>query len=174
MVEILRQKALNALFPKDTHPELPLDPDAERPGQYKFPLHFTPGLQLLVFVGGCFGTLTRYEVASSVPAAVGRIPYGTLLINLSGAFALGMLLEGLARRGEDRGKRQLVRLGLGTGFMGAYTTYSTLAVEAGGLLRANHFGVAMTYGAISVVGGIVCSACGIQLAAVYHHRRSEA
>ncbi|HEY8999697.1 MAG TPA: fluoride efflux transporter CrcB [Candidatus Saccharimonadales bacterium] len=170
MVEMLKRKTLNALFPRDTHPELPLDPDAERPGQYKFPLHFMPGLQLVVFVGGCLGTLTRYEIEKGLPTASGKIPYGTLLTNLSGAFVLGLLLESLARHGEDRGKRQLVRLGFGTGFMGAYTTYSTFAVEAGTLLRGDHISAATLYAALSVVGGLICSALGIQLAAAYHRK----
>ena len=56
-------------------------------------------------------------------------PWATFMINLAGAFILGALLEGLARSGGDTGWRQRVRLFAGTGFCGAFTTYSTLALE---------------------------------------------
>ena len=168
MVDKLKRKTIHTLFPRDTHPELPLDPDALQPGEYKWPLHFMPGLQLLVFVGGCFGTLARYGIASWVPDASDAVPYGTLFINLAGALLLGGLLESLARRGEDKGKRQVIRLGIGTGFMGAFTTYSTLAVEVALLSRHNHNVLAVTYAVLSVVGGLICCAAGIHMAESYH------
>ncbi len=168
VVELLKQKTMDVFFPKDTHPELPLDPDAERLGQYKFPLHFTPGLQLVVFAGGCLGTLARYGIGHALPTTPLRMPYGTVLINLSGTFLLGMLLESLARRGSDLGKRQLARLGFGTGFMGAFTTYSTFVVEVVTLQHHNRASIAAAYAAVSIIGGLICSALGIQLAAAYH------
>ena len=106
MVAKLKHKAVNVLFPRDTHPELPLDPDAGHPGEYRWPLHFTPGAQLVVFIGGCLGTLTRYEIENYLPSAASQIPYATLLMNLLGAFLLGMLLEALAQRGADEGRRR--------------------------------------------------------------------
>ena len=172
MVEKLKHKTLTTLFPRDSHPELPLDPDALRPGTYKWPLHFMPGIQLVVFFGGCFGTLARYAIGDWLSGRPGTIPYGTLLGNLLGAFLLGALLESLARRGEDRGKRQLVRLGLGTGFMGAFTTYSTLAVEISLLTRHGHSALALLYAILSVAGGMVCCAAGIHFAEQYHSQRS--
>ena len=168
MVEKLKRKTLNTLFPRDTHPELPLDPDALQPGVYKWPPHFMPGLQLTVLFGGCFGTLARYEIENWLPAPADSLPYGTLLINLLGAFLLGALLESLARRGADKGRRQLIRLGVGTGFMGAFTTYSTLAVEVSLLANHGHELSGLLYAALSVVGGLVCCAAGIHLAESYH------
>lgn len=173
MVEVLKQKAMNALFPRDTHPELPLDPDVVQPGEYKWPLHFTPGLQLIVFIGGCLGTFARYEIANWLPDPATAIPYGTLLVNLLGAFLLGVLLETLARRGKNKGRSQLLRLGVGTGFLGAFTTYSTLTVEVGLLVRNGHAELAWTYAVLSVIGGLVCCAAGIHLAESYHRERSE-
>jgi fluoride exporter len=55
-----------------------------------------------------------------------ELPLATLLINLAGAFLLGVLLERLGRaRGEPQ-RRRLVRLLAGTGFLGGFTTYSAL------------------------------------------------
>jgi fluoride exporter len=169
VVELLKR----TLFARDTHPELPLDPDAMTPGEYKWPLHFIPGLQITVFVGGCIGTLARYGITSWLPDKLTAIPYGTLLINLLGAFLLGALLESLARRGDNDGKQQLIRLGVGTGFMGAFTTYSTLAVEVGLLARHSHVELALVYAALSAVGGLVCCAAGIHLAESYHREKVQ-
>ena len=171
MVEQLKRKTIDVLFPRDTHPELPIDPDVVQPGQYKWPPHFTLGLQVVVFIGGCFGTLARYEIEDYLPDKPTTIPYGTLLVNLLGALLLGMLLQSLARHKVGR-RSQLLRLGLGTGFMGAFTTYSTLAVEVSLLVRNGHSVTAAIYALFSVVGGIVCAATGIYLAAAYRRERN--
>src|SRR5699024_11239433 len=55
------------------------------------------------------------------------LPVGTFLANISGAFLLGLLVESLSRRGADHGRRRDLRLLLGTGLLGGYTTYSALA-----------------------------------------------
>lgn len=159
------------LFARDTHPELPLDPDVVQPGVYKWPPHFTPVFLLIVFVGGCLGAAARYWVSVQLPAPKGGWPVGTLFVNLLGAFLLGLLLEGLTRLGEDAGAKRIVRLGVGTGFMGAFTTYSTFAVETDMLLQHNHVALAACYVAVSIVGGIIFSTLGIWIAAVHHKRR---
>lgn len=164
MVERIKRKTINLLFPRDTHSELPLDPDALHPGEYKYPLQFVPGLQLIVFLGGCLGTFARYEIEVILPDTSSSIPYGTLFINLCGAFLLGLLLEELAQRGEDRGKIQQIRLGLGTGFIAAFTTYSTLAVEAAFLAHHRHVELALLYAVTSVIGGLAFCTAGIILA----------
>ena len=166
MVRLIRD-----IFRRDTHPELPLDPDVVQPGVYTWPPHFTPSLVLVVFTGGCFGALARYWVGIQLPASSSGWPIATLFVNLLGAFLLGLLLEGLVRLGSDDGVRRITRLGVGTGFMGAFTTYSTLAVEADLLLQHNHVTLAVWYAVTSIVGGTICSATGIQLAAIHHKRR---
>ena len=88
-----------------------------------------------------------------------------------GAFVLGAVLEGLARRGPDIGWRQQARLFVGVGFCGALTTFSTLAVEADLLVRNNDAGLALGYGVGSVVGGMVVTAIGITAAAGHHRMR---
>lgn len=87
-----------------------------------------------VFAGGTIGTAVRAGLSAAFPAHPGEWPWATFAINLTGAFVLGCLLELLARRGPDVGVRHYLRLGLGTGVLGGYTTYSTFAVETVRLL----------------------------------------
>lgn len=156
---------------RDTHPELPLDPDAVRPGAYKWPPHFTPSFILIVFIGGCLGAAARYWISLQLAAPTNGWPVGTFSINLLGALLLGFLLEGLTRLGDDTGVRRTTRLAVGTGFMGAFTTFSTLAIETTLLLRNNNLALAGWYAGLSIFGGIVCSTLGIWVAASHHKLR---
>ena len=152
----------------DTHAELPSDPDvAVRP-----PLHLRPSSWALVFCGGVVGTALRYVIEQRLPHDAAGWPWATFSINLGGAFVLGALLEGLARLGPDSGWRQRTRLVAGTGFCGAFTTYSTFALEVVLLGRDGHAGVAIGYGVGSVVGGVLTAWCGIVVAASIRERRS--
>jgi CrcB protein len=110
--------------------------------------------------GGVLGALARYGLGLVIPAP-GGWPLATLVINLTGALALGALLEGLSRRGPDAGSRRVLRLALGTGFLGAYTTYSTLAVDAVHLFAAGTAPAAMGYLAARLVGGAAATTAGI-------------
>ena len=97
---------------------------------------------------------------------------GTFVANLLGSFVLGLLLEALARAGDDTGRRRRARLLLGTGFCGGLTTYSTFAVESDLLVRDGHGGLAAAYLAGTVVTGLVAAVLGIAVAAGRHRRRS--
>ncbi|HET9690947.1 MAG TPA: CrcB family protein, partial [Acidimicrobiales bacterium] len=91
-------------------------------------LHHTPTAMALVVVGGFAGAGGREAVEQALPPSPGAFPVATFAINLAGAFVLGALLEALVRAGDDTGWRRRARLVAGTGFCGAFTTYSTLAV----------------------------------------------
>lgn len=146
-------------------------PGAGAPRQDR-PAHLSPGLLLAVLAGGLLGTPARYGLSVALPTRTGQWPAGTFLVNLLGAFLLGALLEALARAGDDTGLRRLVRLGLGTGFLGAFTTYSALAVETDLLVRAHRPGLAATYATATVVGGLLLTVAGIALAAAVHRGRT--
>lgn len=129
------------------------------------PAHLQPRFLLAVLAGGSLGTPARYGVSVVLPTRAGHWPVGTFAANLLGAFLLGVLLEALAGRGPDLGRRRLLRLGLGTGFLGAFTTYSTLAVETDLLVRAHRPALAAGYAVGSVAAGLLLSTAGIALAA---------
>jgi len=151
----------------DSHPEIPLDPDAVVPaeGARPVPLHTQPLLVFLVAAGGALGTAARFGVSLALPTTTGRWPLGTFLVNMVGSFVLGALIEGLARRGPDSGRRRQARLLLGTGFCGALTTFSTLAVESDLLVRSHNSGLALAYAAVSLAGGLVLTTLGVAAAA---------
>ncbi|MET3370765.1 UNVERIFIED_CONTAM: CrcB protein [Jeotgalibacillus campisalis] len=136
----------------------------------KRPIHLHWGFIGIVAAGGVFGALARYGLGLIIPVP-GAWPLPTLVINLSGALALGALLEGLSRRGPDVGSRRVLRLALGTGFLGAFTTYSTLALDAVHLLTADEIAGVAGYLATSLLGGAAATTAGIWLGA-WHHRRS--
>lgn len=157
----------------DDHPELPLDPDAAQPGFYKWPPRLLPSLQLLVFIGGGLGILAHYGISSLIPTVGDGWPLATLFINLMGAFLLGLLLESLASRGPDQGILRQIRLGVGTGFLGAFTTYSAFAIEVVVLYKNGQYMTAFLYALISLIAGLACSALGIFIASNYHKTKAE-
>jgi fluoride exporter len=124
------------------------------------PLHLHPQYLVLVAAGGVLGTLARYGLGLALPSP-GQWPLPTLVINVSGAFALGWLLEALARKGPDAGRRRLIRLTAGTGFLGAFTTYSTFSLETVQLFDAGRAADAAGYLAASLIGGTVATFLGI-------------
>ncbi|WP_426997636.1 fluoride efflux transporter FluC [Pseudarthrobacter sp. N5] len=130
-------------------------------------LHLHPGYVLLVALGGIFGAGARYGLGLALPAP-GGWPLPTLLINLAGALALGVLLEGLSRRGPDAGRRRVIRLLAGTGFLGAFTTYSALAMDSVHLFDAGRAAEAAVYLAASLIGGAAATTAGVWGGARHH------
>jgi CrcB protein len=168
VVEGHRNATGAALMLRDPHPELPLDPDPPDVRRPPRPWDTRPALLAVVAVGGLVGTPARYAIAQALATSRHGWPIATFLTNLAGAFALGVLLELLARRGRETGRRQLVRLLVGTGALGAFTTYSTLAVEADLLVRDSRPLLALAYALASVALGVVAAAAGIGTAAAVH------
>ncbi|MGA9873244.1 MAG: fluoride efflux transporter CrcB [Rhodococcus sp. (in: high G+C Gram-positive bacteria)] len=118
-----------------------------------------------VFVGGTCGTLARYGVEVALPHTDTGWPVGTFAVNVVGAFVLGLLLENLAARGREGAAQQQIRLLLGTGFCGAFTTYSTFALETVTLTRHSQWPTALAYALTTVVLGIAAARAGIALGA---------
>jgi CrcB protein len=127
---------------------------------------------LLVFAGGALGTTIRYLVSSAVPPVAG-LPLGTFGINVVGAFVLGWLLEALALRGPDEGRRRSVRLFAGTGILGGFTTYSAFAVDTDGLLVAQNVAGSIAYAVATIAVGALASLAGIAVGAALGRRRAE-
>lgn len=131
------------------------------------PPHLQPALVALVGLGGAVGTLARFGLARLLPSG-GGWPVATFLANLVGAFLLGLLLEGLLRRGPEDERRRRLRLALGTGALGGFTTFSALAIEIERLGADGSVLLGAGYGLVSVVAGVVCAGAGVILAARRH------
>lgn len=115
----------------------------------------------LIAAGGALGALARYGVSKALADSSGTFPVATLVVNLSGAFALGFLSVFLA----DRVHLPVEwRNGINGGFIGAYTTFSTMSVEAVRLAEDGHLAQAATYLAISIAAGLALAWLGQQLA----------
>lgn len=117
--------------------------------------------------GGVLGAAARDAVEQALATARDAFPTATFAINLSGAFALGLLLEALVRSGDDLGWRRKARLIGGTGFCGAFTTYSTLAVESVQLVRHGAWPTAFGYVVASFIGGLIFATLGIVAGATH-------
>ncbi|WOC12646.1 fluoride efflux transporter CrcB [Gordonia sp. MP11Mi] len=118
----------------------------------------------LVFVGGAAGTALRWLAEEAWPARDGQWPVGTFVVNIVGAFVLGVLLEVLVRLGPDDGARRRFRLAVGTGFCGAFTTYSAFALELSLLGKGGHVMLAIVYALVSVCAGVVAAWVGVRAA----------
>lgn len=117
-----------------------------------------PAALAAVAAGGALGAPARYGIALAVTITPGTFPWGTFWINISGSFALGVVLAVILHRcPADR----FVRPFLATGFLGAFTTYSTFAVETDLLVRNGHGAVALAYVAASVAGGLAAAGAGL-------------
>ncbi len=93
---------------------------------------------LIVGIGGFVGAIARYGVGSYMGSRYGvRFPYGTLVINVSGSFLIGLTMVLLARTAASANWRYLIPIG----FIGAYTTFSSFEYET---LRAIQDGQLMT------------------------------
>jgi CrcB protein len=112
---------------------------------------------LLVGLGGFLGAIARYAVALAVGLVWLRpFPLATFLINVSGSFALGLFATLAAERLEiDPGWRLFVM----TGFLGAYTTFSTFEYESQRLVE----GGAAWWGLANLVASVVVGYAAVQL-----------
>jgi len=117
---------------------------------------------LAVGAGGFVGALLRYGLSEWVPAVDG-FPWGILVINWSGCLFLGWLLTAA---GKTLRISPTWTLALGTGLTGAYTTFSTFAVETFRLMDQGQWLTAVAYILSSVVGGLLLAYLGVRLAAV--------
>ncbi len=135
--------------------------------------HRRPSALAVVAVGGAIGTLGRYCVGLVFPVSPAGWPVATFMVNLVGAFALGLLLEALLRTGPDSGRRYLLRLAAGTGMLGAFTTYSTFAVDVILLVRDGSLVLAAAYAVLSVLFGVCAAGAGIVVSARIAGRRAS-
>jgi CrcB protein len=117
---------------------------------------------LLIGLGGMLGANARYLVSVWAAGRFGTaFPYGTLIINVSGSALLGFILTlAMARFSNDPTPRLL----LATGFLGAYTTFSTFAFETVALVRQGSLRSALGNAVGSTAVSVLGACAGILLA----------
>jgi CrcB protein len=107
---------------------------------------------LWVALAGATGSVLRWRLG----VAFGARPATTLAINASGSYALALLVSGPWTSRLD----PAVVTALGTGLLGAYTTFSTFSHETMGLVREGRVSVAMGYVAAMLAAGLLAAAAG--------------
>ncbi|MEE6294771.1 fluoride efflux transporter FluC [Georgenia wangjunii] len=131
------------------------------PGVLRSRAWLRPGPLAAVAAGGTLGTAARAGADAWV-GAPGPWPTSTFVINVVGSLALGALLGRLA---GGNGRAAGLRLLAGTGFLGAFTTYSAFAVEVAELAAGGRAPLALAYAGASLALGLLAAAAGGALAA---------
>lgn len=112
-------------------------------------------------IAGALGALARYGLDEWIQRRGGLFPWGIFVVNVSGALAMGFLATWLEPRFEDV---TWLRTAILTGFLGAYTTFSTLSLDSYRLFDAGHVGAAFLNTAGSLAAGIAAVWVGIRVA----------
>jgi CrcB protein len=105
--------------------------------------------ELAVLVGGGLGTGARFGITAIIPGL-----WATLSVNVVGAYALGYIAARLRLAGRSRAITVPL---LGVGFLGAFTTFSSFAVQ----LLTRHVAVSLAYGLATVLGGLAFGTAGL-------------
>lgn len=114
---------------------------------------------LLIALGGALGAVSRYALDRAATAAVGHATvWGIFFINLSGSFLLGLFVGASAARGENWPPE--ARLLIAVGFLGSYTTFSTLMLAGVQSAESGELGRAALNVAGSVVAGLAAAFAG--------------
>jgi CrcB protein len=167
----------------------PIDPDIEPadfegadgdmlgPGPATLP-GFSIHIAVSVFAGGLAGGLARYAVGRAWPTPLRGFPWNTFAVNVTGSFALGVLVvfvEVLAYRAHLGPVRHIraaryLRPAVGTGFLGAFTTFSALALSTDQLLAHGDVGLGLAYLVASVVVGLLAAFAGLRVGRLLSQR----
>jgi fluoride exporter len=108
-----------------------------------------------VMAGGAIGAALRFLVGAALPARAGW-PWATLCVNFAGGFAMG-LLAAFVMRGQAS---EAVRLFVGVGILGGFTTFSAFSLESFQMIERGDWGLAALYALASVIGSIAALSAG--------------
>jgi CrcB protein len=120
-------------------------------------LRLSPAVLIAIALGGALGTVVRFLLDSAFSDSARQFPTTTLLINVSGSLAIGLLVP-LVDNFSPRAA--LLRPFLIVGILGGWTTYSTLAVDAVLLGKDGHTAAGLLSLAATLIGGLVLVVCG--------------
>ena len=114
----------------------------------------------VVGLAGALGALARYVIGRSIAERFGsQFPLGTLLINVTGAFLIGLLLAFAGRNFISA----IVQTISATGFLGGYTTFSTMTWEGVQLARGGSTRTSLLYFGSNLIPGLLAAALGLAL-----------
>ncbi|UVI40407.1 fluoride efflux transporter CrcB [Qipengyuania spongiae] len=110
-----------------------------------------------VAIGGAFGAALRYQAGRAMTTwlgapAMGVFPWATLAVNALGSLLMGVLAGWLARHGGESGDQ--LRLLLGAGLLGGFTTFSAFSLELVLLIQRGQYAIAVLYAFLSFALGI--------------------
>lgn len=131
---------------------------------------------ILIAIGGMLGAILRYFIVNiHIFRHNGGIPINTLLINVSGSFLLALILTISFEIYEVDAD---LRLGIATGFLGAYTTFSTLCKETVNLIKQGNYYSSIAYIGLSIILGLTAAYFGVVVARkvvskILHHKNES-
>jgi len=120
------------------------------------------GPSSLVAIGGAVGAVGRYQLGRAITHIAGPntgFPWATLCANLTGSLAMGLLVGWLARSGGDH--HENLRLLLGVGLLGGFTTFSAFSLELVLLIQRGSPGLALAYAVLSLLAGFAALYLGL-------------
>ncbi len=127
------------------------------------PAHVRRGggaIWLAIAAGGALGTLARLGLAEALPAPGAAWHWSTLLANVVGAAALGVVLVRLPNPASGPSR---LRAFLATGVCGGLTTFSTMQRELLTMIDHGHGALALSYAAVSIVAGLIAVLVAVRL-----------
>lgn len=117
---------------------------------------------LYVALGGALGASGRYGLGQWIERISDHdFPYGTMSVNILGSFAMGILVAWITAKGAGN---ETVRLFIGVGLLGGFTTFSSFSLDAINLLRDKGMAPFLSYVLISVIVSLAAIAAGLWLA----------
>jgi CrcB protein len=119
---------------------------------------------LLILIGGGIGSLARYAVANAVATRMGaRFPWGTLVVNVTGCFLIGLIMTVLTERSNLHPNW---RFALVVGLLGGYTTFSSFEWETYAAVREGGFWI----GVLNVTGSVTFGYAAVWLGSLLARR----
>ncbi len=114
---------------------------------------------LYIFLGGGLGAMARHGLSSLIMRqASSGFPWGTLCVNIIGAFVMGVIIEALALKFDLSPNMKLL---LTTGFLGGFTTFSAFSLETVLLIERHAYAQGALYVGLSVFGSVIALMIGL-------------